>query len=98
MLRANSTTYRKERQKRQCIYERNIEAHLRHSRCCGKAKHILNVFVDIQHAKRMRRTISPSVACLAVPHFSALSHKRHNIWKQFRGFLQLCNISRHKKN
>jgi len=32
----------------------------------------------IQHTKRMRRFILPSVACLALPLFSTLSHKRHD--------------------
>ena len=30
----------------------------------------------IQHAKRMRRVILSSLACLALINFSALSHKR----------------------
>jgi len=34
-----------------------------------------------QNAMRMRRVISPSVACLAVQYFSTLSHKRRG----FRG-------------
>jgi hypothetical protein len=32
----------------------------------------------IQHAKRMRRIILPSVACPAAPYFPTLSHKRHD--------------------
>jgi hypothetical protein len=36
----------------------------------------VSVALDIQHAKRMRRIILPSVACLAVPYFSTLSHYR----------------------
>jgi hypothetical protein len=35
----------------------------------------VSVALFIQHAKRMRRIILSSMACLAVPHFSTLAHK-----------------------
>jgi hypothetical protein len=40
------------------------------------------VVLDTQLAKRMRRIILSSVACLAVPYFSTLSHKRHDFRKK----------------
>jgi hypothetical protein len=36
------------------------------------------VALDMQHAMRMRLMILPSMACLAVQHFSTLFHKRHD--------------------
>jgi hypothetical protein len=62
---------------------RNTGARSRNHCRCGKAMSIRyseRVFVAlvILHAKRMRRIISLSVACLAVPYFSILSHKRND--------------------
>jgi hypothetical protein len=63
--------------------QRNIEARSCNHCCRGKAIIItycecVSVALVIGHAKRMRRIILSSVACLALTYFSTLFHKRHD--------------------
>jgi hypothetical protein len=75
------------KQDRQCTYKHNIEECSCNHFCCEKAISIaysecVSVASVIQHAKCMRRIILPSVACMEIPYFATLSHKRQHFRKK----------------
>ena len=81
-------------QDRQYTYKRSMAAPSRNHLWRGKANNTTNsvcvpVALVIQHAKRMRRIVLISVACLTLPHFSTLSHKRHS----FFGGKKYCTLN-----
>ena len=85
------------KQDRQCTYKRIKEARSRNHCCRGKAVNVqyfkcVSVFLPhvIRHAKRMRRIILSSVAYLALPNFSTLSHKRHDFGKSLLDISKMC--------
>jgi hypothetical protein len=72
---------------RQYACKRNIEALSCNHSGRGKAVNVsfsecVPLAFVIQNEMRMRRIILSSVACLALPYFSTLSHKRHDLGKQ----------------
>jgi len=72
-------------QESKCIYETgNVQLH--NHFYCERAMSItysecLCLALVIQHVKRIRHIVFSSVAHLAVPYFSALSHEQHNFRK-----------------
>ena len=66
---------------KQEMYERNIEARSRNHCCRGKAVRVaysecVSTALVIQHTKRMRLSILSHVACLALPCFNTVSHRK----------------------
>ena len=73
-------------QARYCTCKRNTRAPSLNRCFCAKVRSItcsecVSVALVIQHTIRMRRIISSSVACPALPYFYTLSHIRHDSQK-----------------
>jgi hypothetical protein len=82
----NECALYKNKQEMQCMYKCNIKVRPCNICCCGEAVPItysecVSVALVIQHAVCMYRITLPSVACLAVPYISTLSHKRYSLKK-----------------
>jgi hypothetical protein len=80
----NSRLQPKYKQDRQCTYKRNIMARSPNHCCRIKAistthsECVCSFSFSLRHEMRMRRIVLSSAACLALPYFSILSHKRYD--------------------
>ena len=77
---------------------RSIEARSRHHCCYGNpisVKDSEGVFIFVLatwHAERMRSIILSSVVCLALPHFSTLSHRQHGYQRRVIRYKRFASI------
>ena len=81
--RKSSFTLQLQKEERQSTYKRSIEAHSRNHFYRGNTINIsyskrVSVALFIQHDTRMRSIILSIAACLCVPYFLTLSHRRHD--------------------
>jgi hypothetical protein len=90
------------KQGKQCTYKSKMEARSRNHCCRRKALsityfHCVSAASVIQHVLRMRHIVLSPVACLPLPYFATLSHKRHDFRKKLLNIkcvfwfsIQLC--------